>query len=257
LRIYHSHREFPVAPLNAVSPQDLDTLFTLPLSEFTAARNALIKRLKQDKRGDEAERVQALTKPSVSAWAANQLYWKHRREFDRLLEAGARLSQAHVSQFSGKATDVHGPLAARREALSVLLHLADKLLRVSGHSATPDTMRRIATTLETLSVPGAPAPGRLTEDVAPLGFESLAALVPGTTRSKAPEPSATAALKTAEQQLHKARTAADDAANNLAKARAVAKEADRRVQEWTIEAERAAKALEDAEQTVDRLKWKA
>jgi hypothetical protein len=235
---------------------DVDALFALPLSEFTAGRNALIKRLKQDKRGDEAARVQALAKPPLSAWAVNQLYWRHRNEFDRLLAAGSLLSQAHVSQLSGKATDVHGPLAARREAMSVLLRLVDKLLRDSGHSAAPDTMRRIATTLETLSVPGALLPGRLTEDVASLGFESLAALVPVASKSKEPEPLAKAALKAAEQQLHAARTVADDAANSLAKARAVAKEADRRVQEWTIEAERAANALRDAEQTVERLKRK-
>jgi hypothetical protein len=225
---------------------DVDALFTLPLPEFTAARHALVRRLKQDKRGDEAERVQALAKPSVSAWAVNQLYWKHRNTFDRLLAAGARLSQAHAAQLSGKSADVHVALTARREAVSDLLRLTDILLRDAGHNASPETMRRIGTTLETLSAPGAPAPGRLTEDVAPLGFESMAALVPVTSKSKDPEPSAKAALKTAEQQLHDARIAADNAANSLAKAKAVAKEADRRVQEWTIEVERAGKALQDA-----------
>jgi hypothetical protein len=247
---------------------DLDALFALPLSEFTAGRNALIKRLKQDKRGDQAERVQALAKPSISAWAVNQLYWKHRNEFDRLRAVGALLSQAHASQLSGKATDVHGPLAARREAVSALLRLADKLLHDAGHSATPETMRRIATTLETLStapsVPGAPVPGRLTEDVAPLGFESLAALVPGvkppTSKSKEiPVASLTAAkdaLKTAERDLHKAQTAADDAAKSLAKAKTIAEEAGRLVHERSLEAERAAKALQDAEQAVERLKRK-
>jgi hypothetical protein len=235
---------------------DVDALFALPLSEFTAGRNALIKRLKQNKRGDEAERVQELTKPSVSAWAVNQLYWKHRNDFDRLLAAGTRLSQAHAAQLSGKATDVQGPLAARREAVSGLLHLADKLLRDAGHNASPDTMRRIGTTLETLSVPGAPVAGRLTEDVAPLGFDSMAALIPVTSKSKEPGLSVKAALKTAEQQLHDARTAADNAAQSLAKAKVVAKEADRCVQDWTIEVERAGKALQEAEQTLERLQKK-
>jgi hypothetical protein len=235
---------------------DVDALFALPLSEFTAGRNALIKRLKQAKRGDEVERVQELTKPSVSAWAVNQLYWKHRNEFDRLLAAGARLSQAHAAQLSGKATDVHGPMAARRESVSALLRLAETLLGDAGHNASSDTMRRIGTTLETLSVPGAPAPGRLTEDVAPLGFESLAGLVPVANKRKEPEPVSNAALKAAEQDLDKARTVVDNAANNLAQAKAVAREADRRVEEWTIKAEQAAAALLDAEQAVEKLKRK-
>ena len=68
---------------------DLDALFTLPLADFTAARNALVKRLKQSEHSDEAAKVMALTKPSISAWAVNQLYWKHRNEFDRLLAEGA------------------------------------------------------------------------------------------------------------------------------------------------------------------------
>lgn len=239
-----------------MNDSDLDSLFTLPLSEFTAARNALIKQLKQEKRSDEAEKVQALAKPSVSAWAVNQLYWKHRDEFDRLLESGARLSQAHASQLSGKATDVQGPLAARREAVSVLLRLAEKLLHDAGHNPSPDTMRRIATTLETLSVPGAPAPGRLIEDVAPLGFESLAALVPVPGKPKESTPSEKAALKKAEQQVHQARAIADSTAKNLAKAKAAAKKANERVQECIVEVELAEKALQDAEQIFEMLKRK-
>jgi hypothetical protein len=241
----------------------LDALFRLPLSEFTAARNALVKRLQQAKRGDEAERVKALTKPSVSAWAVNQLYWNHRKEFDRLLEAGARLTQAHASQLRGKTADVHEPTAARREAVSTLLRLAEKGLADTGHSASPDTMHRIATTLETLSTPStspdAPVHGHLTNDVGPLGFESWVGLVPGNKPlgekkvSKDTE-KAKAALKAAERELHKTRMLADKAAKTLdeaekqfAKAKALAEEAQRLVQESRTEAERTGKAAEDAE----------
>ena len=43
----------------------IDTLFALSLTEFTGARNALAARLKQGGRGDEADRVMALVKPSI------------------------------------------------------------------------------------------------------------------------------------------------------------------------------------------------
>jgi hypothetical protein len=53
---------------------DVDELFKVPLAEFTGNRNALAARLKKESRAEDAERVKALSKPSVSAWAVNQLY---------------------------------------------------------------------------------------------------------------------------------------------------------------------------------------
>ena len=245
---------------------ELDALFTLPLAGFTAARNALVKRLKQSERSDEAAKVMALPKPSISAWAVNQLYWKHRSEFDRLLAAGAHASEAHAAQLAGKKGDVRGALAARREAISALLNLADGLLRAEGHSASPETMRRIETTLETLSASSslaeASTPGRLTDDVGPLGFESLTGLVPDV-KPATPAPSK-ADLKTAEQTLRKARTLADAAEKALKEATTQVKakekalrqaeerlaQAHRLVRDRSAEAESARKAVEDADRVV-------
>ena len=216
----------------------------------------------------------ALAKPSISAWAVNQLYWKHRNEFDRLLAAGALASEAHAAQLTGKKGDMRGAMAVRREAISALLNLADRLLRAEGHSASPETMRRIETTLESLSASSslaeAPMPGRLTDDVGPLGFESLTGLVPDV-KPATPAPSK-AALKNAEQTLRKARTLADAAAKalkeattqvkakekalrqaeeRLAQARAAMQEAHRLVRDRSAEAESARKAVEDAERVVE------
>jgi hypothetical protein len=47
----------------------VDELYQLPLDEFTAARNALAKSLK----GEEAESVKRLQKPTIVPWAVNQL----------------------------------------------------------------------------------------------------------------------------------------------------------------------------------------
>lgn len=160
---------------------EIDALFQTPLSEFTAARNALGAQLK--KSGDaDASRVKALPKPSISAWAVNQLYWRHRQEFDRLIDTGDRFRHAQAAQLAGKQVDVRGPLEARREALATLSRLAATLLESDGHPATPDMMRRVTSTLEALATYGrsqhAPASGRLTDDIEPPGFETLAALVP-------------------------------------------------------------------------------
>lgn len=161
------------------SDDDVDALFKLPLSEFIGARKTLAAQLKKDGRVNEAERIKLLAKPSISAWTVNQLYWKHRDAFDRLIATGQRFRKA---QTSGKVTDMRAALDARREALSHLSDLATTVLSDAGHNPSLDAIRRITTTLEAVSayaeLPDGASAGRLTKDVDPPGFESLASFVP-------------------------------------------------------------------------------
>jgi hypothetical protein len=245
---------------------DIDALFQLPPEKFTAARNDLAARLKTAGKTDEAARVKGLAKPPVSAWVVNQLFWHHRKPFDRLMAAGERLRKAQASQLRGKGGDLREPLEARRVALGDLSREAAALLRGAGHNASPDLMRRVTTTLEALATyanhPSAPRAGHLTADVDAPGFEALAALVPrGGARKRGDEPSrvipfarkqaaarskdpkerkkqadadrqarlaaATAAIEAAEKSLADARTTAAKAEAALKKAAARAKEAER------------------------------
>jgi len=172
---------------------DIDALFRLPLAEFIGARKSLAARLKKDARANEAERVQLLAKPSISAWTVNQLYWKHREAFDRLLASGNRFRQV---QRSGKVAGMREALDARREALAHLSDLATTLLRDAGHNPSLDTIRRITTTLEGISayasLPDGLTPGRLTKDVDPPGFDSLSPFMPGAfTTQRTEEPART------------------------------------------------------------------
>jgi hypothetical protein len=168
---------------------DVDALFQLPLTEFTGARNALAAKLKKSGRGDEAARVKALAKPSISAWAVNQLYWNHREAFDQLIASGERF---HKAQKSGKVADMRASLDARREVLSQLTDLATSLLRDAGpnpgQNPSLDTIHRITTTLEGMSVYASrsdgPRRGRLTHDVDPPGFESFGSFVPAADMKK-------------------------------------------------------------------------
>ena len=167
---------------------DVDALFKLPLAEFTGARNDLAARLKREGRADESNFVKALAKPSISAWAVNQLHWNHREAFDRLLATSQRFRQSQTSHTATSMADLRGSLDARGEALSHLSDLATVLLRDAGHNPTPDTIHRITTTLEALSahatLSDGPTPGRLTHDVDPPGFASLASLISATDTTK-------------------------------------------------------------------------
>jgi hypothetical protein len=275
--------------------QDIDALFSLPLTEFTSARNALAARLKREKRQAETDFVKALLKPSVSAWAVNQLYWRHREAFDQLIATSQRFREAQAAQLAGNAAD-KGSLDTRREALSNLSRLAAELLRHSGHSPTPDIMRRVTGTLEAVSayaaLPDSPAPGRLTTDLDPPGFDALAALIPASGMSvrpkgpapissiRQPQPSGEEKVSAAKVSLHNAGGVLREARNNAKEALVALKRADSAVKEadtqrreaqerfkaasaaWeeanrharTVEAEArdAAKAVEDAERAVEK-----
>jgi hypothetical protein len=148
-----------------------DRLYQLPLAEFTAARNALAKSA-----GKDGAAIKALEKPSLPAWAVNQLYWTRRKAFDRLIEAARRLRVEHGRQLAGKAADVAVAERAHRTALSEAVQQIRGLLQQAGEAASPATMTSVTDTLQ--AVPGRDDHGRLTKALRPLGFEALSGLVP-------------------------------------------------------------------------------
>jgi hypothetical protein len=269
---------------------DVDALFRLPLAEFTGARNTLAARLKKSGHGDEAIRVKTLAKPSVSAWAVNQLYWNHREAFDRLIESGERFHKAQGSRGSGKIADMRTALAARREALAQLSDLATALLRDAGpnpgQSPTPDTVHRITTTLEAMSAYASRTdarhsgrPGRLTHDIDPPGFESFASLIPGAgvtkptgepARFTPSQKSRSAATNTRRkvaqdddvrqlEEMRKAKVAAarvslQDAKRSLTEARVSAQSLEAAQKKADAEAKKAEKDKRDAEENLQKAK---
>ena len=267
---------------------EIDALFRLPLAEFTGARNTLAARLKRDGSPNDAERVKLLAKPSVSAWAVNQLYWNHREEFEQLIASGKRFRPAQ------KAADMRNSLDARREVLAELSELATELLSDAGHSPTLDTLRRVTTTLEAMSayalLPDGPTPGRLSNDLDPPSFESLASLMSGRTMPRTknaapvkpvakqkPSPSidvrrirqakiaaAKVSLQTAKRLLNDARARVQsfeaehkkaekhkrEAQERLEKATAASEAATRRAETVSAEVREATNALDDAKRNV-------
>jgi hypothetical protein len=261
-------------------PASIDALYQLPLTEFTPARNALAARLRKSGKRDEADEVRTLVKPSIPAWAVNQVYWKHRAALDRLLSAGDRLRKAQSSTLAGKSGDVRGALDGVREALSELSRLAADALENAGHNTTPGAMRAVTATLEALSaygtVPDAPRAGRLVDEVDPPGFETLAALVPsagGSGSSDAPSrvlrfqqhaaPVPAPRRKTAEDKaeqreeerlakLAAAKAAVQEADHNLRDARTTAQEAQASLKKAAANARDTEQAMIEAEQVLDK-----
>jgi hypothetical protein len=247
---------------------DIDALFRLPLAEFISARNALATELKKKGRQNEADRVKLLAKPSVTAWAVNQLYWDHRDAFDQLIATGKRFRPAQTSRRGGKVSGMRDSLDARRDALVHLLDIATELLRDAGHNPSLDTLRRITTTLEAITayalLPDGPTPGRLTHDVDPPGFESLASLMSGGASARDIEEPITPSRKSTTtanvRHLEEARRAriADakvslqDAKRFLSDARARAQSLEATQKKANAEAKEAAKYRREAEELLEK-----
>jgi hypothetical protein len=231
---------------------EIDNLFQLPLTEFTAARNALAARLKKEGRAEEAERVKGIQKPPASAWTVNQLYWRQRKDLESLLRVGNRFRAAQAAQLAGKAADMRALLNERRDALSTLMKHASTVLTEAGHNASSDATRRVMSTLDALAAygdtPGAPRAGRLTDDIDPPGFEALAALVPrGEGGKHDAEPTRVLQFRQEERaRRSKANKSAEDQAARREKARETMREAEQSLKEAQRDAERAEAELKKA-----------
>ena len=224
---------------------EIDALFELPLAEFTAARNSLASRLRKAGQTAEAERVKALPKPPATAWAVNQLFWRQRKEIDRLLTIGDKVREAQT----GKAGDLRALLEERRRVVSDLTDRAEQILRDAGHAASQSARRRMSTTLESLAAWGRsnvePQAGHLTSDLEPLGFDDLAALLDG----KKLAPAKVLQFRRAVQE----KKSAEDAVAEQAQAKEAVKLAERTLTAARRNEERAAAALAKANARAEAL----
>jgi hypothetical protein len=150
----------------------LDRLYQVPLGDFVAARNALAK-----ESGKDAAAIRTLQKPSVPAWAVNQLYWRQRDVYDDLIAQAQDLRATHDATVSGKRADLRGASRAHEQAVDAALRATLALLAAEGHPVTEATKQAVATTLRGL--PADEEPGRLTRQLQPRGFEMLAGALSG------------------------------------------------------------------------------
>lgn len=150
-------------------------LYQAPHAEFVTERKRLAGELKAagDKAG--ATKLGKLGRPPISAWAVNQLWWKAREAFERLLETAESLREGDLAR-----TGDH------REALAALRQRASAVLADAGHAATEATLRRVQQTLSAIAATGGwdpDPPGALSEDRDPPGFEAVG--IPGLAASVA------------------------------------------------------------------------
>jgi hypothetical protein len=143
-----------------MEPKDL---YGLPLEQFTAARNALAR---------EQPEAKVLRKPTIAAYAVNQLARRHGSELDAFLDAAGRLRKAQLG-----GGDVPEQTKAEHAAL-------ERLLQLAGEYAPKTQQDRIRQTLQAAAVDDDAAAqvraGCLERELEPAGFGSLLKATPTT-----------------------------------------------------------------------------
>jgi hypothetical protein len=241
--------------------EEIDRLYQIPLSEFTAARNTLAARA-----GARAAEIRRLPKPHVAAWAVNQIYWHRSKTRDRLATASRRLREAHAHQLAGKDVDVAAADAAHRAAVTAAVAEARELLTRAGDGATAATLQAVSETLET--VVWQSLDGRLSRPLKQTGLEALAALKRGTLMgarrpaeilafAKPPQAAPSNQADQAKQRAADRRREAAIVARDLTTARAAERKADAalaRARDLVADAERLrARLTDELEQATARL----
>jgi hypothetical protein len=213
-----------------------DELYGLPDAEFTPARDALAKRLRGEKRREEADEVKALRRPSVASGAINRAVREHGAE--DLLAAGEALREAHEALLSGSgdAAAVRDATAREREAVREFAALA------LGEGASASTEEKVRATLHAASVDDDVrellVAGRLERD-AEAGADPMALLAGG--GKAGGRAGGRSQSSGAERRRVKAAERAQEAASRAVTAQAEAEEAAERARSTLAEAEEAAR----------------
>lgn len=217
-----------------------DPLYALAPAEFTAARNAAAREVKDSADLELAARVQELKKPSPAAWAVNLLARQRADELEQLAELGETMREAQEELDRAQL----GELTRQRRALvAALAREASRLASEARHNLTATVVEEVAKTLQAaLNDPAAAAAvrsGRLVRGLEATGIEPVdltdAVAAPSASIVSAPRPAA-------ERK----------AVRDLAAVRA-AKEAEKRAEEAELEVRGIERSISDVETRRARL----
>ena len=223
----------------------IDLLYAADLDAFVAERTRLARGLRDAGDRSAAEQVAKLKKPTVAAWALNQLARQRRRDVDLLLDAGHRLRQAQEGVVGGADREVFEKAQkTQRDALRRLTQQASRLLG----GASSQALSQISGTLRAAAVSEEGrellARGRFTTPLEPEGFDVFGAL-PASRPASRKKPDR---KQKANEELKQARERLRELARE---AKAAEREAERLKGEWK-KSERAAESARVAVAAAER-----
>jgi hypothetical protein len=127
---------------------DIDRLYSLPLAEFTAERDDLARQLRKEGDTDGAGAVKALKKPSVAAWAVNQVQRDRPDEVRELIDVTEELHRVYKKLSSAGARErLEEAAEMQRKLINSLVRCASQLLEAGGDAPSDATLQKVADTL--------------------------------------------------------------------------------------------------------------
>ena len=231
--------------MDALDPSEVEHLYSEPLDRFIDARTELVKRLREQGSGDAAAEAGRLRKPTVPAWAVDQLARLAPEDLGALFEANERLRAAQAGgKRSGGREAFRAAAQDRQRLVGRLTDAAGEILRAAGHGDARATMDRVAATLlATAADDGGAELVRLgAEDLGGFGL-LLGAPEAGEEPSEPGSPRRDAKARRGAQDRRKKIDAAERQAERLKAAAEEATAIARAAADHATEAERAAAAL--------------
>jgi DNA repair exonuclease SbcCD ATPase subunit len=239
-----------------------DELYGLPPGDFTEARDALVKRLRADRERELANEVKSLRKPTLAAWALNQLVRNRRKDVDKLLAAGDQLRKAQEQLVAnGDRAGFQRAALKERELVAQLARDAASLAAEAGEGSSQGLEEKLAATLHAASLDedtaAELAAGRVLRERQPVaGFGGLEPAPqppqPSPRRAKAAKADKTGAERRKREQAEQAEARAALQAARLEE-RTAGREHDAAAKAAGRAAERLAKAEERAADATRKL----
>jgi hypothetical protein len=231
-----------------------EELYGLPPGEFTSARDARAKELREEGDREAAEAVKGLRKPTVAAWALNQLARRRRKDLERLLSAGEELRSAQEELLAGGDRSAFQEAASRERDLVTELSADAATLASEAGQRSGGLREKVAGTLHAAALDEETAQelraGRLTRERDAIGgFGEMAPAPPG--RAARPAPSDEPSREKPAPKRARSKGAAPDRAADDARRRqrlAAAKTDERHAQR---ELDAATRALEHAQERAE------
>jgi hypothetical protein len=156
-------------------------LYGLPLNEFVPRRDALARELRKAGDRKRAAEVAKLKRPTVAAWAVNQLARRNRKDLDLLLDAGHRLRTGQVQALeSGDPSQFEKARRDHERAVHGLVAEARNLVAKERGASSDQALSSIERTLRYASIDDEHraelASGTLTAEVEAPGFGAFAGM---------------------------------------------------------------------------------
>ncbi|WP_406055907.1 hypothetical protein OG462_08170 [Streptomyces sp. NBC_01077] len=244
-----------------------EELYGLRPAEFVPARDAYVAEARKAKDAKAAKAIAALRRPSLAAWAANQLARRRQEEAHQFLALGEALREAHRTLDAEQLRTASGQ---RRRLVTTLARTAAAVAGEAGQPVSDTVLHEIEQTLHGVladeDIAEQWSKGRLVKvPEAAVGFAAVAPdTVPArrTATPKTPPPAPKAKTgKTAKPTTATTKAGGDESARrlrDLEHARTTAEEADAEVgrrEQGLAEAKEARQAAaEEAERAAERVR---